>query len=88
LRRNIRLFIGNTFNFIIELLQKLEIKTKDLYNQSIRTTSPDIILLFHKKSNSDINKDDNNKTIKELILFIFKKDMESEFLNKIKNRYK
>jgi len=32
-----------------------------------------------------LNKDDNNKTIKELILFVFKKNMESEFLHKFIN---
>jgi hypothetical protein len=69
LSRNIRLFIGNTFKFIIELLEKLEIKAQDLYyydnnlhyniyTMSKRTTSPDIILLFHEKTNPDINKDE------------------------------
>lgn len=99
LRRNIRLFIGNTFNFIIELLQKLEIKAQDLYyydnnlhynlyNVSKRTTSPDIILLFHEKSNQDINKDELSAPFSNYSSFISGIEEINEYITYYGVKYK
>lgn len=99
LRRNIRLFIGNTFNFIIELLQKLEIKAQDLYyydnnlhynlyNVSKRTTSPDIILLFHEKSNPDINKDELSAPFSNYSSFISGIEEINEYITYYGVKYK
>lgn len=99
LRRNIRLFIGNTFNFIIELLQKLEIKAQDLYyydnnlhynlyNVSKRTTSPDIILLFHEKSNQDINKDELSAPFSNYSSFISGIEEINEYITYYGFKYK
>lgn len=99
LRRNIRLFIGNTFNFIIELLQKLEIKAQDLYyydnnlhynlyNVSKRTTSPDIILLFHEKSNQDINKDELSAPFSNYSSFISGIEEINEYITYYEHKYK
>jgi len=99
LRRNIRLFTGSTFSFIIELLQKLEIKTQDLYyydnnlhynlyNVSRRTTSPDIILLFHEKSNPDINKDELSAPFSNYSSFISGIEEISEYITYYGVKYK
>lgn len=99
LRRNIRLFTGSTFSFIIELLQKLEIKTQDLYyydnnlhynlyNVSRRTTSPDIILLFHEKSNPDINKDELSAPFSNYSSFISGIEEINEYITYYGVKYK